>query len=327
MSIKERDIKLLWGRSASRCAFRECRIKLTQDKTVASAAFPLGEQAHIIAEEPLGPRGQSPLLLVERNSYFNLILLCPTHHSVIDKNPEDYPVERLYIIKAEHELWVEQTLSETLDVRKQAQSLIYSSLVDSAVEACQLEKWQIWTSWALAQPPVWDADAPSRVYQFRDKVMSAVWPNTLPELERALQTLSIVMLHAVELFQRHAQREGSQLKGIRFYKADDRDWDWEQEQRIQKSYDKWIDDCGRLIFEATKAANWLADVVRRDINPLFFAIEGKFLVTHGPYFGLRYKTELREYTSEQKTQLPEALSQLVEKIKDERDQFLAEADM
>ena len=32
-----------------------------------------------------------------------------------------------------------------------------------------------------------------------------------------------------------------------------------------------------------EAANWLADVVRRDVNPMFFAAEGKFLIEGGPF--------------------------------------------
>ncbi|HBL30066.1 MAG TPA: hypothetical protein DD490_24785 [Acidobacteria bacterium] len=110
MAIRDPDIKLLWGRSGNRCAM--CRIELSFDAQGTSAAFPLGEQAHIVAREPGGPRGQSPLTLAERDLYSNLILLCPTDHSRIDKAPEDHPVEELLRIKAEHEEWVRESLSE-----------------------------------------------------------------------------------------------------------------------------------------------------------------------------------------------------------------------
>ena len=40
MSISERDIKLLWARAAGMCSFPDCRMKLTQDKKVASDGFP-----------------------------------------------------------------------------------------------------------------------------------------------------------------------------------------------------------------------------------------------------------------------------------------------
>ena len=146
MSIKEKDIELLWGRAANRCAFPGCQAKLTQDKTTASGSYPLGEQAHIVAETEDGPRGKSLLSLEERNSYSNLILLCPNHHTMIDRDSEDYPVEKLHQFKSQHELWVEQTLSESSDQAHKAEEVIYADLIDAAVENCDLQNWRSWTS-------------------------------------------------------------------------------------------------------------------------------------------------------------------------------------
>jgi HNH endonuclease len=113
MSIKEKDIKLLWGRGGNRCAL--CQRELSSDSFFSSDAFPLGEQAHIVAKEAQGPRGESILTPEERDSYSNLILLCPTHHSLIDKSESDYPPAKLHIIKSSHELWVQSKLAEIID--------------------------------------------------------------------------------------------------------------------------------------------------------------------------------------------------------------------
>jgi hypothetical protein len=40
---------------------------------------------------------------VERHAYANLVLMCPTHHTVIDDDEEAYTVERLCKIKTDHE--------------------------------------------------------------------------------------------------------------------------------------------------------------------------------------------------------------------------------
>lgn len=40
---------------------------------------------------------------MERHAYANLVLMCPTHHTVIDDDEEAYTVERLCKIKAAHE--------------------------------------------------------------------------------------------------------------------------------------------------------------------------------------------------------------------------------
>ncbi len=310
MSISEKDIKLLWGRSANRCAFHDCRIQLSHDKTIVAGTFPIGHQAHIVAEKAEDIRGKSPLSLEERNSYYNLILLCPTHHTLIDKDIEDYPVERLHMIKATHEFWVERTLSNVADKQEQAYSIIYSSLIDAAVECCQLYEWHRWTSRALRQPPIWSGDASDRVFSLRQKNQGAIWSGKLPELEQALKTLDLAMSQAFEVFSEHSSSDdaGDILKGKKFYQIDE--WNPDRYQSLLKDYNNWLDGCANWIFTIAKAANWLADVVRRDINPLFFAEEGKFTLFHGPYMpDAHYKSSLPEYTSEEKALLPGTLEE------------------
>lgn len=104
--MKEKDVKMLWGRSGNRCAI--CKIELTP---VGSKSL-LGEMAHIIADKPKGPRGESHLTPEQRDEYDNLILLCPTHHTLIDKNEEEWTVEKLKFIKLEHENWVQNQLTQ-----------------------------------------------------------------------------------------------------------------------------------------------------------------------------------------------------------------------
>jgi len=151
VAVKEQDIKLLWGRSGNRCAI--CRCELSQDKANASASFPFGEQAHIIARNSDGPRGKSILSPKERDSYHNLLLLCPNHHRTIDQDPEDYPIEKLHMIKAEHELWVQRSLSESTDSRKLSRQVIYAHLIDLTVEFTRLSDWNSWTNRPLATFP------------------------------------------------------------------------------------------------------------------------------------------------------------------------------
>lgn len=107
------DIKLLWGRAGSKCSI--CRRRLDQITESGKPAL-LGQAAHIVAESLDGPRGNSILDENERNSYFNLILLCPTCHTTIDKDALAYPTERLHMLKAKHELRVEgQSIPEFSD--------------------------------------------------------------------------------------------------------------------------------------------------------------------------------------------------------------------
>lgn len=99
MSIPDKDVKVLWGRSNDICSFPDCWTQLT----FGNGAGLIGEMAHIVAESTDGPRGISPLNKRQRNSYENLILFCPTHHKVVDKDPATWTVEKLHKMKRQHE--------------------------------------------------------------------------------------------------------------------------------------------------------------------------------------------------------------------------------
>ena len=59
------------------------------------------------ARELDGPRGQHRYTGLDLDTYGNLIVLCKNHHKTIDDLPEEYTVDRLKNIKAEHEKWVD----------------------------------------------------------------------------------------------------------------------------------------------------------------------------------------------------------------------------
>lgn len=94
MTISNPEIKKLYGRSAGRCNI--CSADVFENDVH------IGEMAHIIAKSTNGPRGDEQLT-GGINSYENLILLCANHHSEVDQNSQRYSIERLHIIKSEHE--------------------------------------------------------------------------------------------------------------------------------------------------------------------------------------------------------------------------------
>lgn len=102
MAISNRTISLLFGLSAGRCNI--CKIP------VVERSVKIGEMAHIIARQEAGPRGRDSISS-GRDDYENLILLCPNHHSEVDKDAASYPPEKLYRIKNEHEIFVRQALT------------------------------------------------------------------------------------------------------------------------------------------------------------------------------------------------------------------------
>ena len=241
-----------------------------------------------------------------------MILLYPNHHTIIDNDTDSFPVEKLHLIKTNHELWVEQTLSSQLqDPKKQAEDLIYAGIVDAAVQYCHLPEWQSWTNGALEPIPLWPLELPSDFLKFRQKVASADFPGTLTELERAARTLSILLHEAAQEFQKHCEiKEGSDghlfYRAVQFYKTS---WDPARYDKLLREFEEWIEECHRLIMEAAKAANWFREVVRKEVNPMFFVTEGKFMTTY-PWSGdggLSHQFLLLEYKQEEKDRLPDSL--------------------
>jgi len=103
-SYSFKTVKILFADSGNLCAFPGCTTQLTIPSTESSTSHVLGEICHIYAFKRDGPRGKDGLTNAELNSPNNLILFCPTHHSIIDGQPETYPAELLTKWKQQHEL-------------------------------------------------------------------------------------------------------------------------------------------------------------------------------------------------------------------------------
>ncbi len=292
--------KLLWGRSGGLCSL--CQTKLSEDKKTSHDSYPFGEMAHIIAEENEGPRGKSILTAEQRNSYPNLILLCPTCHTKIDKSVNDYPVELLHQKKSEHELWFEKSRVNAADKLKRTNDYIYAEFVDAAAKLCMFETWRIWTSWGLSTHPQLQESCLDNINGFAHWTIQAVWPGTIPELENSLKTLSYNVKLFANCFSKNCHRsEKGWLREIRFY----------QNARSTKEYDKllekyndWSDQLSDSLVEATKSANWVAEVVRREMDPMFFAVPGKFAINYGADRTLGYTSAVFEYSVAEKASQP-----------------------
>lgn len=106
MAISEKDIKKLWGLAAGRCSRPGCALECIRFLDSADPTV-IGEMAHIIAKKPDGPRGQ---LEGGDDTYENLILLCPTHHTEVDKAPAGvFTVELIHHWKRAHEEYVQRS--------------------------------------------------------------------------------------------------------------------------------------------------------------------------------------------------------------------------
>jgi len=106
MTIKRSTLKTLWAASGNQCGHPDCEEEVADPEQ----KIVIGEICHIRAQSGGGPRHDPDLSEDEVDAYSNLILLCPTHHTYIDKNPEEYTIEDLERWKQQQE---EQNSTET----------------------------------------------------------------------------------------------------------------------------------------------------------------------------------------------------------------------
>jgi hypothetical protein len=93
--------KRLFASSAGYCQRQGCATHLFVD--TGSKVIHVAEMAHIFAANNDGPRANAELSQEERGAFENLILLCPTCHTTIDKAPQDFPDEVVTQWKLDHE--------------------------------------------------------------------------------------------------------------------------------------------------------------------------------------------------------------------------------
>jgi hypothetical protein len=113
MAVSIAIIKVLWAKCGNTCAL--CKMALTYGDEASE--LPIGEQAHIAGDNPGSARYDATMTDIERNNHTNLILLCPTCHTKIDKDPNSFKVERLLAVKSEHENSISEAIkANTLEV-------------------------------------------------------------------------------------------------------------------------------------------------------------------------------------------------------------------
>jgi len=110
MGISDKTRKVLWGRSGSLCAF--CKTHLVIDASKFDPEAVVGDECHIVSSASNGPRHDPSVDQGLIDGMDNLILLCRVHHKLVDDQPETFSADTLKQLKANHEKWVKERLSE-----------------------------------------------------------------------------------------------------------------------------------------------------------------------------------------------------------------------
>jgi hypothetical protein len=293
---------MLWGRSGNRCAIETCRKELVMDATETDDESLIGEECHIIANSPDGPRGDASVSENQLNKYDNLILLCRIHHKVIDDQPNTYTVDQMKNIKAKHEKWVRESLTG-YDSQKQKDDEVYATFVETWMKLAHIADWDAWTSHILGadQPSLW-VDVDKDLSEVCEWIFARIWPKRYPDLEAAFENFRRVCQDFQTVFHEHAIKLEDSYDTEKFYHI--REWNKEKYESFYRKYIFHVKLVEDLILELTRSANYICDKVRQFIDPSFRIQEGMLIVTSGPYMDMKWHSHRVEYRNAERIDTP-----------------------
>lgn len=131
MSINTKVKRKLLAASGGFCGNPNCHKNLF-DFFESGEITNIEELAHIIGQKEDGPRGDDELPLTQRDEFDNIILLCPTCHTTIDKNPQLFPKETIRKWKREHQERIENLfITPKFDSREDARKYVLPLLAEN----------------------------------------------------------------------------------------------------------------------------------------------------------------------------------------------------
>lgn len=202
MAITQKSTKILWAAAAGRCSFPECWEKLCASNAGAAAPFTLGEMAHICGDRPGSNRHNPSQSEVDRDDYRNLVLMCPTHHRLIDRKENEnlYTVDALQEMKFSHERKV--LLRLDVDIRPSVEEVACDVLVLLAENREAWARYGPGSEVARKEPhnesvrAVWISERLSTIVPNNRKILEALVPNRNLFALANQQAISAFLIHA-----------------------------------------------------------------------------------------------------------------------------------
>ena len=271
MAINDKDQKLLWAKAAGRCSM--CKKELSVEANSPSGNTLIGQNCHIIGEKlHNGPRHKSNLSEKDRNRYPNLILLCSNHHIEIDGDEKKYSVEILHQIKADHEIWVQQALTQNDDTTS---NKLYSDLINYITEKISLYHWEWLTDHSIRTIMLDES-----VIGMRDTVIRITrvnWPNENVALEQAIIELCEKLEEYINHYTSfaHPRSETDWIEDKQQY--NDSRTGFSTEEGIKQEKKDYHSHFVNL-WNLTVAINIFARVVRKSFNKEYFFLQGDFVM-------------------------------------------------
>nr|WP_157436533.1 hypothetical protein [Actinospica robiniae] len=248
-----------------------------------SAGIILGEEAHIRSSKADGPRHDESYPVDMLDSYENLILLCPTHHTKIDKDGgSDFPVEMLVAMKATHEEAVDSTLGEA---GKKRRELCERTAVSVAIweKKLGLDDWHE-LSYSLNTPrPTIARDRFEQLQRLCEWLLAKRWDKGFPALVIAFENHRLAMADLSSMLSGSMKSWGEDSL-MMHRETVNLEWDEDKYERLSRVEDVRAAIIFSLVVEATRSVNFVIDAIIEDLDPYYRFDEGLCLMFRGDGF-------------------------------------------
>ncbi|MCX5273746.1 HNH endonuclease signature motif containing protein [Streptomyces virginiae] len=304
MAINVVARKMLWGRAGNQCAMTGCLQLLTVDMqseetdVLITSGAVIGEEAHIRSSQSGGPRHDTNYGVAKLDSYENLLLLCPTHHSLVDKNNGvGYSVATLVEMKSQHERRVTAKLGpDGEEQRATLERMVATVLVWE--QKADISNWES-TSAQLNMPvPVLSDLRYGQISETAAWLLAKKWPKRFPGVTQGFDNLSTslgdLLAHIRQCFE--PKREGL-WEFDRLYKYLSK-WDPPEYKRLFRETQIRRFVLYGITAEVTKAINHAIDCVIEEVDPFYRFDSGAVLMHEGD--GFLYSQVVRvEYSAKE----------------------------
>lgn len=291
LSINVVPRKYLWGRAGNRCAYTGCSQKLIDvpgleaAEVAHSAGIVLGEEAHIRSSKDDGPRYDSTYPSEKVDGYENLILLCPTHHTKVDKNNGDaFSVDALLAMKEAHEKDVDSRLG---DSDREQQELNERTAISIAVweRKIGIDTWPSLTFGLNMPTPCINVSELEQLKELCEWLLKKRWDKSFQRIakafenhRRAMSDLNGVLSNVMDVRRGEDMHMRRETVGL--------GWDEVEYERCMRLESKRIALICALTIEATRTVNFAIDAVIADLDPYYRFDEGLCLMFRGDGFTL-----------------------------------------
>ena len=206
----------LFADSAGFCQNPECNINLFL--SIGSSDFHIAEMAHIISSSDDGPRSDKKISKEQKGNFSNLIILCPTCHTKIDKSELEFPdslvlkwktthsqkINSLFNIKQfENRLEARQSILPLLNENKTIFE-IYGPLTDERFNP------------ESEMPKIWKSKIHLSILPNNRKLLSIFDANYDLLKAEELKTVEIFRQHVSDFESKHVNHE--EINGLQFPK-------------------------------------------------------------------------------------------------------------